>query len=111
MTDDFISIKYAHYDSTTGVILGLYDDQIHDTIPTPNRVLSDDEYRAAAEGRKKIVDDVLVDDPIVLTYIDKRSGEYPPITDYLDAVVKDDSDAIQAYKDACLAVKAKYPKE
>ena len=39
-----------------------------------------------------------------------RAKEYPPITDYLDAVVKGDLEQQQAYIDACLAVKAKYPK-
>jgi hypothetical protein len=39
-----------------------------------------------------------------------RSKEYPPVTDYLDAVVKGDLAQQQAYIDACLAVKAKYPK-
>lgn len=40
----------------------------------------------------------------------KRSIEYPPITDYIDGVVKGDQSQVQAYIDACLAVKAKYPK-
>lgn len=39
-----------------------------------------------------------------------RSAEYPRITEYLDGVVKGDQEQIQAYIDACLAVKAKYPK-
>jgi hypothetical protein len=39
-----------------------------------------------------------------------RAREYPPVTDYLDAVVKSDLEQQQAYIDACLAVKAKYPK-
>ena len=43
-------------------------------------------------------------------YIAKRIAEYPPITDYLDGVVKGDQVQIQAYIDACLAVKIKYPK-
>ena len=43
-------------------------------------------------------------------YIAKRVAEYPPVTDYLDAVVKGDAAQQQAYIDACLAVKAKYPK-
>ena len=43
-------------------------------------------------------------------YIAKRAAEYPPITDYLDAIVKGDIAQQQAYIDACLAVKAKYPK-
>lgn len=43
-------------------------------------------------------------------YKNNRAGEYPPITDYIDGVVKGDQAQIQAYIDACLAVKAKYPK-
>jgi hypothetical protein len=39
-----------------------------------------------------------------------RASEYPPITDYIDGVVKGDQSQVQAYIDACLAVKAKYPK-
>lgn len=39
-----------------------------------------------------------------------RRAYYPPMSDYLDAVVKNDAVAQQAYIDACLAVKAKYPK-
>ena len=43
-------------------------------------------------------------------YQRRRSLEYPPVTEYLDAVVKGDQEQIQAYIDACLTVKAKYPK-
>jgi len=44
------------------------------------------------------------------TYAEYRASEYPPITDYLDGVVKGDQAQIDAYIAACLAVKAKYPK-
>lgn len=40
----------------------------------------------------------------------KRASEYPPITDYLDGVVKGDQAQIDKYIADCLAVKAKYPK-
>ena len=43
-------------------------------------------------------------------YQRKRKAEYPPIEDYLDAVVKGDAAQLQRYTDACLAIKAKYPK-
>jgi len=43
-------------------------------------------------------------------YIDKRASEYPPITDYLDGIVKGDQTQIDKYIADCLAVKAKYPK-
>lgn len=43
-------------------------------------------------------------------YYRDRAKEYPPITDYIDGVVKGDQDQINAYIAACQAVKAKYPK-
>jgi hypothetical protein len=43
-------------------------------------------------------------------YQGQRAAEYPPMADYLDGVVKGDTAQVQAYVDACLAVKAKYPK-
>ena len=45
-----------------------------------------------------------------LAYIPKRKAEYPPFTDYLDAIVKGDETQKQKYIDDCLAVKEKYPK-
>lgn len=39
-----------------------------------------------------------------------RVAEYPPMADYLDGIVKNDQEQIQAYIDACQAVKDKYPK-
>jgi hypothetical protein len=43
-------------------------------------------------------------------YIAKRASEYPPMTDYLDAIVKGDQVQIDKYIADCLAVKAKYKK-
>jgi hypothetical protein len=45
-----------------------------------------------------------------LTYAQKRAAEYPPMTDYLDGVVKGDQAQILKYIADCQAVKAKYPK-
>jgi len=45
-----------------------------------------------------------------LSYSTKRKAEYPPITDYLDGVVKGNQSQIDAYIVACKAVKDKYPK-
>ncbi len=49
--------------------------------------------------------------PFVKTYVELRAAEYPDYRDYLDGIVKGDQAQVQAYIDACLAVKAKYPKE
>jgi len=59
---------------------------------------------------------VAYDKTVVQAYIDanaykaKRVAEYPPITDYLDGVVKSNQTQIDKYIADCLAVKAKYPK-
>ena len=52
----------------------------------------------------------LVDVEQKTEYQRKRAAEYPPMADYLDAVVKGDQAQIDAYIAACQAVKAKYPK-
>lgn len=60
---------------------------------------------------------VAYDEAAVQAYIDanaykaKRQAEYPPITDYLDGVVKRNQAQIDKYIANCLAVKAKYPKD
>ncbi len=46
----------------------------------------------------------------VTKYKELRLAEYPDFKDYLDGIVKGDQAQVQAYIDACLAVKAKYPK-
>jgi hypothetical protein len=45
-----------------------------------------------------------------MQYQRDRATEYPPIADYIDGIVKGDQAQVQTYIDACLAVKAKYPK-
>ncbi len=65
-----------------------------------------------AQGNKVEIDMAAVNawvDPNA--YKAKRAAEYPPMSDYLDGVVKGDQAQIDAYVAACQAVKAKYPKE
>ena len=64
-----------------------------------------------AQGNKVEIDLAQVNawvDPDAYKF--KRAAEYPPITDYLDGVVKDNQVQIDKYIADCLAVKAKYPK-
>lgn len=62
------------------------------------------------------IDIAMVDGKCVKTvtslpdYQAQRQVEYPPMSDYLDGVVKGDQAQIDAYIAACQAVKAKYPK-
>ena len=43
-------------------------------------------------------------------WIMRRQMSYPPITDWLDGMVKDDQAQMDKYVADCLAVKDKYPK-
>lgn len=83
--------------------------------------ISDVEYSALIKGveqgnRVECIDDVLVlipneiPDNSAIEYKTLRAREYPPITDYIDGVVKGDQEQIDNYIARCLEVKAKYPK-
>jgi hypothetical protein len=78
----------------------------------PQVIMVDDTAGAFdANGNKVEIDLALVNawvDPEA--YKAKRAAEYPPMTDYLDGIVKGDNAQVQAYIDACNAVKNKYPK-
>jgi hypothetical protein len=45
-----------------------------------------------------------------IPYTEKRLAEYPPISDYLDGIVKGDQEQINTYINKCLEIKNKYPK-
>jgi inhibitor of KinA sporulation pathway (predicted exonuclease) len=63
------------------------------------------------DGNQVTIDMALVDawqDPEAYKY--QRAAEYPPLTDYLDGIVKGDQSQIDKYIADCQAVKAKYPK-
>jgi len=85
----------------------------HDAIYklNPTVVTIRDEDAFDAENNPVIYDKIAVQ-----AYVDanaykiKREAEYPSFIDYLDGVVKGDQAQVQKYIDACLAIKAKYPK-
>ena len=62
-------------------------------------------------GNEVTYDKVAVDALVASeAYKAKRAAEYPSFIDYLDGIVKGDNAQVQAYIDACNAVKNKYPK-
>jgi hypothetical protein len=62
-------------------------------------------------GIDRVIDGVIVSfEQPAPNYRVRRMREYPPYTDYLDAVVKNDSEAVDAYIQKCLEIKQKYPK-
>ncbi len=110
-------------------------DAIHYTVKALRELLPDGRFNVAFRdggkfdysGIEVVSDHVLPSEEVLLSKIDDlydadvvrvaateyqrlRAAEYPDFKDYLDGVVKGDQTQIQAYIDACLAVKAKYPK-
>lgn len=75
----------------------VHDQAAYDALVTAAKVRHDNEVAAQAAAA-------------VAEVRKQRAAAYPPTTDYIDGIVKGDAAQVQAYIDACLAVKAKYPK-
>jgi len=92
-------------------------DAILSLVPNAEVVIRGDEVEWH-NPTKSPVTDVQIDAELIRLQADydakdyqrTRALEYPPITDYLDGIVKGDDAQVQAYIDACQAVKGKYPK-
>jgi hypothetical protein len=77
----------------------------------PSIIRMVDEVAYDADGNEVAYDQAAVQAYVdAHAYIAKRAAEYPPITDYIDGVVKGDQVQIDKYIADCLAVKDKYPK-
>lgn len=77
------------------------------------QVVSVDDGKGAfdSQGNSVAIDEALVNAwQDTDAYKSARAAEYPPITDYIDGVVKGDQAQIDKYIADCQAVKAKYPK-
>ena len=84
-------------------------DAIYKLNPSVVRTVGDIAYDA--DGNEVAYDKAAVQAYVdAHAYIAKRAAEYPPITDYIDGVVKNDQAQIDKYIADCLAIKKKYPK-
>ena len=105
---EFTNYFYNYFDGDCGMSLNIFNalQKIY-----PQVITLADKTAYDADGNE-----VAYDKDAVQAYVDsqayiaKRQAEYPPMADYLDAIVKGDTAQQQAYIDACLAVKLKYPK-
>lgn len=92
-----------HYKDSNNVIYAYELDGSQDYLIGDKTPITDAEADSMRAAINKASFDALI-------YSQKRATEYPPITDYLDGVVKGDQEQIAKYIADCLAVKAKYPK-
>lgn len=82
---------------------------IYEMYPQVTVIRGDDAFDA--EGNVVIYDSAAITAYLESqSYKAKRQAEYPPMADYLDAMVKNDQQAIDEYIATCKMVKAKYPK-
>jgi hypothetical protein len=97
---------------------GFYDLSIHgNRMPIDAVEITDEVYVNLLNGQssgKNITSDesghpILVDRPPA-NYQHLREMAYPSFLDYIDGVVKNDQEQINAYIAACQAVKARFPK-
>lgn len=109
-------MKYAHIDADS-TLQGFYDDNEHESIPTPNVQITEDQWKHILKnGHNKVYSDGTSefvdhrpDEEKAKDYMFDRRNAYPSIGDQLDALFKagifpDDMAAqIQVVKD-------KYPK-
>jgi hypothetical protein len=96
-------MKYAIIENNTVVNIAVAEQPLADNWIEAGSAAIGDTYENGQFSKP-----VPVVDP--LAYQAERAAEYPPMTDYIDGIVKGDQAQVQAYIDACLAVKAKYPK-
>lgn len=75
-----------------------------------NLCWQDTEYTKPSENELLAEEKLVIAEREAIAYKKLRAKEYPPITDYLDGIVKGDQEQIAAYIAACQAVKTKYPK-
>lgn len=96
-------MKYAIIESGTVVNIAVAEEPLAE-----NWIASE----VAAIGDVYSGGEFIKPEPVIdpLAYQAQRAAAYPPITDYIDGIVKGDTAQVQAYIDACLAVKLQYPK-
>jgi len=92
-----------HYKDTENKLHWLDSTEYEFYLPAGSVQITDEEASTIRAAEQSAIE-------AAKTYAQKRIAEYPPMTDYLDGVVKGDQAQIDKYIADCQAVKAKYPK-
>ena len=109
----FLNDKIVAYLYANGVSYAVGDYQTGQPEGEPDQILSWNESKLGPRPTQEQLDSAWAAKEAAdaaVAYKAKRTAEYPDFRDYLDGIVKGDQSQVQAYVDACLAVKAKYPK-
>lgn len=85
-----------------------YNFTISDPLDYSTLIWNDSSEKPSKEFLESKLD--LIKNSNILSIRQSRKNEYPSYEEFLDAWVKNDEQALEVYRQKCLAVKAKYPK-
>ena len=93
-------MKYVHFKKETNEILGYYDDEIHENIPTPNFEISNDAWRQALSENANIAD--VKNQKLVRVEVEQEKDELAELDKAIKEVEDDIRRAILIGNDAVL---------
>ena len=64
-------MKYVHFDSINGRILGYYSKDIHEIIPEPNVLITEEEWQTAIDSHANHIDE----ETMVISEVDFRTED------------------------------------
>ena len=102
-------MKYVHFKKETNEILGYYDDEIHENIPTPNFEISNDAWRQALSENANIAD--AKNQKLVRVEVEQEKDERAELNKAIREVEDDIRRAILIGNDAVLPELRKEYKE
>ena len=93
-----------HYKDSQGNVYAYEADGSQDHLMKPGLIpIQDSEVQVLVEANQQAMFNAQ-------DYYRKRINSYPELGEFVVAWVKNDQAALEEYRQACLAVKAKYPK-
>lgn len=93
-----------HYKNSNNEVFGFDDTQ-----EVPSGLIPVTKFEAEILGKQNYEANRLVE-IANLDYVRQRVLHYPNLGEFVDAWVKGDEAALEEYRQACLAIKAQYPK-
>jgi hypothetical protein len=102
-------MKYVRYDEKTNEILGYYDDEIHESIPTPNFEISNDVWQKALSENANIAD--AKNQKLIRVEVEQEKDELAELDEAIKEVEDDIRRAILIGNDSVLPELRKEYKE
>lgn len=93
-----------HYKDSNNKLFGIEEGQ-----PVPEGLVEISKVEADRIGKQNF-EKLRAEEIAKMDYVRQRLTAYPELGEFVDAWVKNDTEALEEYRQKCLDVKAKYPK-